>query len=230
MARAFLRVHNLKILSNIEFGNGATLLTGEIDPGNTPASDAAATGSLYIDTAVGKTWVKRLNGVGPDKWKVVASEDTVDDKISTISGGRSGLRLWADKLSSRSGTTIITPGLSAPVDTVGSLLMTQTITPLSASSRFVINFSIPAAASMNNALHSALLFRDGVYLGGAAQTFTASNNSATVSFVIQDSPDTASPITYTIRYGTNTGTWYINRRQAENIFGGLNSGWQIQEY
>ncbi len=140
------------------------------------------------------------------------------------------LRAWSGNIASTSGTTTITPAVAVPASTVGTQIMTFTITPTSTASRYVIALSLSVSASINNAVHSALLYRGTTYIGGAVQTFSSGGNSNAITFLLTDSPNTTSPVTYHIQYGTSTGSWFINRRQAENTYGGVNSGWQILEF
>lgn len=144
------------------------------------------------------------------------------------SGGTT--RTWGGNITSTSGTTVITPGVTAPLVTAGTQLMTQTITPPSTTARYRITFNVSASASTNNNAHTAALFRNSTYIGGAIQTFSSGGNSATVAFNIIDQPNTTSPVTYSIRYGTSANTWYINRRMVENTYGGVRSGWSIDEF
>jgi hypothetical protein len=145
-------------------------------------------------------------------------------------GSGATLRTWSSNITSQSGTTTFTIGTTPPTTAGGTEIMTLTLTPPSTSAKYVIEFSVPASASTNNNIHSAVLFRGTTYLGAGVQTFTSGGNSATISFIITDAPATTSSITYSIRYGTSANTWYINRRQAENTYGGLNSGWVVTEF
>ena len=141
--------------------------------------------------------------------------------------------VWSGNITSISGTTQIIPGTTPPLITDGTVLVTQIINPFSTASRYVIEFGVSASASLNNNIHSACLFRTvggvSTYLGGAVQTYSSGGNSTSIIFIITDAPGTLSPVTYTITFGTNSGTWYINRRVSENTFGGVKSGWKIGE-
>jgi hypothetical protein len=68
------------------------------------------------------------------------------------------------------------------------------------------------------------------YLGGTLQIVASGTNSSTLSVNITDLPNTTSPVTYSVRVGTTSGTWYVNRRSSEITYGGLNTGWAIWEY
>jgi len=145
-------------------------------------------------------------------------------------GTGGGLRTWSGGITSTSGTSIITPAVAPPLSTAGTLLATQTLTPLSTSSRFTIQIGLSVSASTNNNVHTCSVFRGTTYIGGAIQTFSSGGNSNAISICLTDAPATVASITYTIRYGTDANTWYVNRRVAENTYGGVRSGFEIQEY
>ena len=141
-----------------------------------------------------------------------------------------GLRTWSAGIASSTGTSIITPAVAPPLVTDGTQLATITITPLSTSSKFTIQVGLSVSASTNNNVHTCAVFRGSTFIGGAIQTFASGGNSNAISICLTDAPATASPVTYQIRYGTSANTWYVNRRVAENTYGGVQSGFEIQEY
>jgi hypothetical protein len=52
-----------------------------------------------------------------------------------------------------------------------------------------------------------------------------------MSFTVNDSPATASAITYSMRVGRDgAGTWYIGQLSGATYGGAVNNGWVIQEY
>ncbi len=152
--------------------------------------------------------------------------------------GNGGLvfREWGGNILSQSGTTVITPASTPPLSTDGTQIWTQTITPGSSSSTFSIKCSMTVAVSSNNMTSSAVLWRTigatTTFIGGVVNAFNAfiqASNVFAMSFNITDTPATTSPITYFMTYGSSGNTWYINRRNSENTYGGLNSGWTIEE-
>lgn len=150
-------------------------------------------------------------------------------------GGGGGLRTFSGNIVSQTGTSIFTPAVAVPTTAGGTEIVSQVITPLATASRFSIQLAMSVSASTNNNVHTAAVFRSinggaATYLGGAIQTFATGGNSNAIAVNLTDAPNTLLPVTYTIRYGTNAGTWYINRRVSENTYGGVNSGWEIQEY
>lgn len=146
------------------------------------------------------------------------------------SGIGGSIRIWSGNIASSTGTTTIPVGVAVPTIAQGTQLASLTLTPTSASSRYSIQVSLSVSASTNNNVHSCAVFRNNVYIGGAVQTFASGGNSNAMSITLADTPNSAVPITYSFRYGTNANIWYVNRRVAENTFGGVQSGWQIQEY
>lgn len=150
--------------------------------------------------------------------------------VGQSNGGGAAKRIWSNNVAASTGTTIITPGVTAPTSTQGTQLWTLTITPYSTSAVYEIQSSIVVAGTTNNSFVTIALFRNNVYIGGSMQIIQSSNNSATLSFSITDIPNTTSPVTYQVRVGISTGTWYINRRPAEVTYGGLQTGWVIWEY
>jgi len=138
-------------------------------------------------------------------------------------------RLWSNNITSQSGTTVIIPGTTAPLVTAGTQLWTQTITPYSTAVTYLIQTSIAVAASLNNSNLTLALFRNNTYIGGTVQIVASGTNSSTLAFTITDLPATTSPVTYQVRVGTNSGTWYVNRRASENTYGGLKTGWIVWE-
>lgn len=194
-----------------------------------PASGAAATPTFRT---VGIDEMSDVVITAPTANDVLYYNGTnwVNAQTSNIPGaGRS----FSGNIAATSGTSVITPDVTPPLITAGTELISQTITPLSTSSRFIIHFGVSASASTNNNIHSACLFRTllgvSTYLGGAVQTYASGGNSASVQFIITDIPNTLSPVTYSIRYGTSANTWYINRESARITFGGVQSGWVVEE-
>lgn len=145
-------------------------------------------------------------------------------------GGGAAKRIWSNNIPASSGTTLITPGTAAPLVTAGTQIFTVTITPYSTTASYVIQSNIAIASSLNNANLTLALFRDNTYIGGTLQIVSSGTNSQTLSFSITDAPNTTNPITYQVRVGTTSGTWYVNRRSSEITYGGYQTGWVMWEY
>ncbi len=144
-------------------------------------------------------------------------------------GGGAAKRIWSNNVVPMTGTTLFTPAVAAPLATNGTQLWTITFTPFSTAARYVIQTSIACSGTTNNSFITLACFRGTTYIGGTMQIVQSSNNSATLSFSLTDTPNTLSPVTYQARIGITTGSWYVNRRSAEITYGGLNTGWVIWE-
>ena len=153
---------------------------------------------------------------------------------ATSGGGGAAKRIWSANVPSASGTSRIIPAVNPPLITNGTLVWTQTITPFAVNATYLLQTSLSAATSVNNANTTMALFRTiggvSTFLGAALQITNSSTNSATLSICITDAPNTTSNVVYSLRIGSNTGTWFINRRTSEDTYGGLKSGWAIWEY
>ena len=93
----------------------------------------------------------------------------------------------------------------------------------------MISFSGLIGASNNGQFITVAVFRDSTFIGATMCSVTAGGNVNSTSVLVTDAPATTSSVTYSLRIGTNANTWYINRRSVELTFGGMNSGWSIQE-
>ncbi len=139
------------------------------------------------------------------------------------------LNRWYGSIASASGTTRINPGTSPPLSTAGTQLFSQVVTPLANSSLFTLTFSVSVSTTSSSPVTVAL-FRDTTYLASAVLIDTGATSTKTTSIVFTDNPNTTSPVTYQVRLGNTTGTWYVNRRSADNTYGGLRSGWFLDEW
>ncbi len=155
----------------------------------------------------------------------------VGEQPSSPSGGGAAKRIWSSNIGSSTGTSVITPGTAAPLVTAGTQLWSNTITPLSTDSTYVVQSNIMVSGSNNGTFITLAVFRNNVFIGGTLQVVQSSSNSATLSFSITDKPTTTSPVTYQCRVGINSNTWYVNRRNSEITYGGqINTGWVMWEY
>lgn len=137
--------------------------------------------------------------------------------------------LYVAEVTPSSGTSAITPGATAPLRTAGTEILTQTLTPYSSSSKFIIKGSFTVGGSSNGSTITVAVFRDTTYIGAALARMSTNGDHMTVCFDLLDQPNTTSAVTYSCRVGITGGTWYVNRRSNENTYGGTGSGWSIIE-
>ncbi len=225
--------------TGLNFSGSPIISSGTLTLSGTLATTNGGTGITSMGTAnqvlgvnTAGNGLEYKNIVAGDGVSVTPTTNNVTVALANGYGqGGSVYRAWSGNIISQSGNTRIVVGTAVPTITEGTQLWSQTITPGSVNANFIINSAMSVAASNNNT-HTAALFRtvNGVstYIGGVIQTMY-SGNSEGVGFVITDVPGTTSPVTYSVQYGTTGNVWYINRRTNENTYGGVQSGWSIQE-
>lgn len=146
----------------------------------------------------------------------------------SLSGGvlsAAGLikQIVSTTIAAATGTTIIPDDNTEPLSTEGTQVASLTITPSSASNKVRVrgNFSaVISISALSDAGQGGLIaavFR-GSTLVGTARTLvkygTGDDWGANVAFEFEDSPASASALTYTVRvgeHGTGNNAWYVNR-------------------
>jgi hypothetical protein len=111
-------------------------------------------------------------------------------------------------------------------------MWTKTITPQSATSRFIISFSCMLdTTSVNNI--GLMLFRGTTFIGATAAAFTKGTSAPeAVSMMVVDAPATASAVTYTVYYGVinaTAATININKTSSNTLNNLAVSCYVIQE-
>lgn len=76
------------------------------------------------------------------------------------------------------------------------------------------------------------LFRGNTFIGMSvlASGKQGADFTNTLNINIVDIPATTSPITYSVRVGASTGTWYFGRGQVATFGNAALSHWSIKEY
>ena len=126
-------------------------------------------------------------------------------------------------IAAATGTTSIPDDNTAPLSSEGTQIASLSITPSSASNKVRVrgNFSAVISESNSSGVGQggliAAVFR-GSTLVGTARTLVEHGNiddwGANVAFEFEDSPASASALTYTVRvgkHGTSIDSWYVNR-------------------
>jgi len=145
---------------------------------------------------------------------------------TTTSGGISIKAFYTGSIASMTGTGKIPATTATPLITGGTQIWTTTITPTSATSKFVINFTTTIDAAASQVMAFAL-FRGTTCIAVCAGQ---SVHCQTLTMYYVDTPATTAATTYSLRAGTGaTTTWYIGR-EATATYGGKGSAvWTITE-
>jgi len=126
--------------------------------------------------------------------------------------------VYVDLATGDSTTTVIPGDTSIPTSTEGKECLTRVITPISATSQLYVEAG--AVLSSDNARYvlGITLFLDSET---SARAVAVNANYAADSFLnvsmqyMMPSPGT-SPLTFRLRYGTTSGTCYLNRNSSIN--------------
>jgi len=113
---------------------------------------------------------------------------------------------------------------TAPLSSEGLQILTATITPQSSASSLMCIWFFTGAASTSAGHISVAVFRDGTAKGtvsGGGDNVQMSNLSG--SFIVA-AGSTAST-TFTLNYGVDTGTAYVNGTSSGRKFGGVSAAY-----
>lgn len=173
------------------------------------------------NTALKSTIINPLDG----QHLVWRNGDWVNESDSDIIIGS-----WNGNVPQQSGTTRMYATTGVPPITEGTQIMTQTITPKSVNSKFIIKFSPMCTTGTNSRGVMLTLFRNNTFLT-MGQIFDSSGYFSHPTLHFVDEPNIDTPITYTIRVGITggNGTWYIGRSSANTYGGTVPSSWNILE-
>ena len=187
---------------------------GMVVPAGTTAQRVTAPGVIRLNTT--STSFEAYDG---SNWKPLSSPNTL-------------VQFFRGTVAPTSGTTIIPYGNTVPTSTQGTLLWSQTMTPLDTGSYVEIQFSGIADISATSAYVMLTLFRGNTFIGMSvlASGKQGADFTNTLNINIVDIPATTSPITYSVRVGASTGTWYFGRGQVATFGNAALSHWSIKEY
>lgn len=146
-------------------------------------------------------------------------------------GTRSNLgQLLTGVVGIASGTTLISVDNTAPLITEGTQLWSASVTPLSATSNFLIDFSCVTSVATNNRSVTLALFRNSTLIGWTT-VWQDAGAPKSASIKVLDSPATTAAVTYSLRVGISTSgnTWYIGRTSLATMGGANNAAWSILE-
>jgi hypothetical protein len=140
--------------------------------------------------------------------------------LSVYSGNTVGL----------SGTSIIPANATVPLITGGTQIWTQTVTPASVTSKFLIHQDITMDASLAMVVTIALfsgttcIYAAGTYVAAAGRPVSLAIHKIHV-------PAVTTAVTYSARVGiASAATWYVNRGATVTYGGTANATtWSIME-
>lgn len=130
------------------------------------------------------------------------------------------LSMISTNIAPSSGTTIIPYDATAPLSTEGTQLWTTTVTPTSATSKYLFSFSTFVSAGNSNRYITVALFRDTTCISVATQHAATSGAPYILTLTETDVADGTNPITYSLRIGaSSTTTWYSGQTNTGRFAG-----------
>lgn len=131
------------------------------------------------------------------------------------------------------GTGTIPADHTIPLNTEGTQIWSQVVTPASANSRFKFDQTLVFDTATSLKSMTIALFRNTTCVYAFNAYLRTSGQPIPVPLTYLDSPATASAVTYSLRVGVNSSaTWYLNQANGATItFGGVanQSSWVIME-
>lgn len=133
-------------------------------------------------------------------------------------------------ISAATGTTQTVLDNTIPTSTEGFQIWTRSFTPLSATSRIVIMFSITLSHGTSTRTIITSTFAGTTNIGSVITSLAGSGTCATPNTTISYSPASTSTITFSARTGaTASGTTYVNQTSTANLGGSSVSNYIIME-
>lgn len=168
------------------------------------------TGDARFNTTLG--WTEEYNGVA---WSPM---------------GRV-LQVVTGNISSSTGSTQMVWDNTVPTATEGHQIWTTSFTPLLATSRIIIEFTITVASSTNPRVVVAQVRYGANCIGAIGQNMTTTNNAAnSLALRLVYSPGSVATATISARAGmTNSGTLSVNQAGGNNLGGAAVTQYTITE-
>lgn len=141
------------------------------------------------------------------------------------------LQMVTGTIAAGSGTTTVPLDNTAPTNTEGWQIWTQSFTPISATSRITVEFTITTSHSIATGTNICSVFAGSTNIGCAAsRTDSAANTAACISVQVIHTPGSTAAITFSARLGNPTaGTSYCNQIGTTTLGGALVTQYTITE-
>ena len=192
--------------------------TGTVSYGTLAARPAASTaGNLYVDTTSNIIW--RDSGTA---WVSLSASGTV---LQVVTGSIPAIT---------AATTTIPLDNTIPTSTEGTLIFTNTFTPLSATSRIIVSYMLTVAAGTGNTTMATTAFYGTTNIGAAVTRCATSSATAGSAYNLSlqsvFATGAVTPIVIQGRVGALSGaTWYVNTHATTFFGGALVSEYTITE-
>jgi hypothetical protein len=135
---------------------------------------------------------------------------------------------YAETTTKTSTASLIPPDNTIPQVSEGAEMLSLSYTPKLSTSFLYVTVS----ACVNNAGNvpiTVAVFRDGAANAVACQTSTSYGRSGTICYTFRISANSTAATTLSVRYGSSTGTSYLNQTDTSTYAGGVVSSIMVKE-
>jgi len=130
-------------------------------------------------------------------------------------------QIISNSIAATSNTTIIPQDNTAPLNTEGTQIWSQSFTPSYSGSKVAIDMTIGADSGTNNRMIIASIFRDAVNLGVGVVSIATAARPQVLALRVVDTSVSTTAVTYSCRVGVSSAaTWYVNSN-ATAFYAGL---------
>jgi hypothetical protein len=141
------------------------------------------------------------------------------------------LQVVSGNIAAQTATNSQTPlDATTPLSTEGTQIWTTSVTPISASSRLVVSYSLTHVHATNTRTQITALFNGTTNIGSMATICASGGAQYNSSHQVVFSPGSTATITISCRVGSNgNGTWYINSGATNTLGGSMVTQYTIME-
>lgn len=183
---------------------------------NGGGNDQMMTGAYSARPATGNTGDLYVDSTNNVIWRDTGSAWVALNRVLNVYRTTPSITLTTSTLALSNTIPPVTAGLQ-----VASL----SITPISTSSVFRIQYSGLYDASNANNIVTQMIFSGSTCVGTSCVTVVATGRLQSIGTAIYVAPNTISPITFSVRVAGTVGTTYINRSlAAATLFGSTAGG------
>lgn len=211
-------------------GTGSTSASAALTALGAQASDAELTAIAGLTSAADK--IIRFTGSGTAGLLDFVDEDAMGSDSATAIPSQQSVKAYVDargvigrgyveSATEGSTTTTIPIDDTIPQSTEGVEVLTTSYTVKSATSRVRLRAVVPFDGSGNIGVSVALFNGGANALASAFKIINSANFTDAAVVEHEYVHGTAEAVTFSVRYGPNSGTAYVNQRQSGAIHGGV---------
>jgi hypothetical protein len=194
------------------------------------SSDPVLPGSQGVTLPTGVTGARGSNVAGKLRLNSTLAYPEIGTGTEWLPLGRV-LQVVSGNIAAQTATNSQTPlDATTPLSTEGTQIWTQSFTPISASSKIIITFSLTHVHGTATRTQICAVFAGTTNIGSQAVTCAVAASQYPGSMQVVYTPGSTAAITFSCRVGSSgTGTWYVNSGATNTLGGSMVSQYTIKE-